>query len=245
MSEVIRKFQLLITHSFRELVLASAYLKIGHGVALNASPDASTSLVVGLGVTTEPIRLRELLIYNNEVAFGIAELFQSKAIAAWADLLNDMFAFFAEQHISGARPVAALKRRSAKLDFSSEIGIQQQLINALVNHFAFDRYADRIKTIQAVIPVAGIEHDLELIRRHVLIRHANQHHGGEVYSDLLKELGAQDLKTLDGDANEAAYAQGQRIRLHVPELNRLKSALFVVSNAWRAELATLSDGSNS
>src|SRR6266550_953856 len=95
--------------------------------------------------------LHELLPHSSAVAHGASELFQSKAIAAWADLLNVLFEMFVTAHIEGKRRYPELKKRSTRLDFSSIDDINTQVRSGLVADFAFGKYADRIRAINRIL----------------------------------------------------------------------------------------------
>jgi hypothetical protein len=182
--------------------------------------------------------LHELLPHSSAVNQGVSELFQSKAIAAWADLLNVLFERFVTAHIDGTRQFPELKKRSTRLDFSSTEDINSQVRIGLVADFAFGKYADRIQTINRILnPQGDHQPELSVIKKHVAIRNSNQHHGGRIHDDMLKDLGASNIEVLDHAGTPKLLASGQAIELYVPELDRLKGALFRITNGWKAHLA--------
>lgn len=242
MSKPIIDFQHLLTGYFRDLVLATAYLEIGSRTIAGTSENASVQLTIASDVVTEPMYLRELLPHSARVGLGIAELFQSKAMAAWADLLNALFENFVALHMEGKRQFPKFKRRTTKLDFSSPKNFKDQVREGLVTDFAFKNYRDRIQTITDVL--SSDDRQLAVIRKHVAIRNATQHHGGQVYEEMLKELGIETVELLNHASNPMALSLGQRIALYVPELDRLKKAFFLVTNQWREQLGKSADGSN-
>ncbi len=238
MSAPINSFQKLLTGYFRELVLATAYLEIGQQAIKQSSPSASVALTLADGVSTEPMFLRELQAHSSSVTFGIAELFQTKAIAAWADLLNALFEQFVEMHISGKRQFTAFKKKTTRFDFSSSEDVVTQVRLGLVADFAFAKYADRIQTIgRVLVPNAMLSQELSVVRKHVFIRNSTQHHAGQVYDEMLRELGTGSLELLNQAGHTISLNQGQSIELYVPELDRLKSSLFMITNEWRSQLA--------
>lgn len=245
MSSPIESFQRLLTGYFRELILATAYLGIGQQAIKQSPPSASIALTLGNGVTTEPMFLHELQAHSPSVAFGIAELFQTKAIAAWADLLNDLFELFVELHISGGRQFPVFKTKTTRFDFSSNEDVATQVRLGLVADFAFAKYADRVKTIGRVLtPNAMILRELLVVRKHVSIRNSTQHHSGKVYAEMLRELGSDSLELLNQGGDTVSLTQGQSIELYVTELDHLKSSLFMITNEWRSQLAAYTNGSN-
>ena len=127
MSAHIDHFQGLITSRFRELVLATAYLEIGQQATKQSPPTASVSLNLADGITTEPMFLRELQPHGASVILGVAELFQTKAIAAWTDLLNALFESFVGMHMTGKRHIPEFKKRSTRLDFGSAEDVLTQV----------------------------------------------------------------------------------------------------------------------
>ena len=237
MSQPIDDFQGLLARYFRELILATAYLELGSRLIVVSPANASIALTLSPDITTEPMYLHELLPHSSAVAHGASELFQSKAIAAWADLLNVLFEMFVSAHIEGKRQYPELKKRSTRLDFSSIDDINTQVRLGLVADFAFSKYADRIHAISRILnPESELQVQLFVIKKHVAIRNANQHHGGRIYDDMLKDFGTDRIEVLDHVGNPKLLVAGQSVELFVPELDRLKSALFCVTNPWKARL---------
>lgn len=155
MKAAIDKFQGAVSDNFRQLILAVAYLNIGSRV-INTSPtDASVELSLGKDIKTEPFYLRELLIHSSTVEEGVLELYQNKMIAAWSDLLGDLFSFFVDMHFSGIRKFHELKKRTARLDFSLETDLNEQISSALTADFAFLRYSDRLKIVDELLNPEG------------------------------------------------------------------------------------------
>lgn len=237
MSQPIDVFQGLLARYFRELILATAYLELGTGLIKASPANASIALTLSPDITTEPMYLHELLPHSSAVAHGASELFQSKAIAAWADLLNLLFEMFVIAHIEGKTQYPELKKRNTRLDFTSIDDINTQIRLGLVADFAFGKYADRIKVINQILnPQGDFQVQLFVIKKHVAIRNANQHHGGRIYDDMLKDLGTDKLEIFDHVGNPKLLAAGQLVELFLPELDRLKSALFCFTNLWKARL---------
>jgi hypothetical protein len=234
MKTAIDIFQNAISDSFRQLILAVAYLNIGAGV-INTSPaNASVELSLDKDIKTEPFYLKDLLIHGGTVEEGVFELYQNKMIAAWSDLLGDLFSNFVDMHFSGARKFYELKKRTVRLDFSLETNLNDQIGAGLTADFGFQRYAERIKIIDGLLNPDG-KHPPELatIKKHVFIRNAVQHHASRVYKDMLKELGCSKLSVLDRSADQRELDVDGLILLSVPELDTLKRGLYLVSNEWR------------
>ncbi|MGI8482373.1 MAG: hypothetical protein ACR2MF_09975 [Chthoniobacterales bacterium] len=238
MSKCINEFQGLLTNYFRDLVLATAYLKIGDQSVAVAPTTASVSLTLAHDISTEPMYLHELLPHSSAVSHGVCELFQTKTIAAWGDLLNALFERFVTLHVEGAKQYPELKKRATRVDFSSAEDFTLQVRAGLVADFAFNKYLDRIQVINRVLNTEGtFQDELSIIRKHVAIRNAIQHHSGHIYSDMLKELGCNQLSVFDHSGAQLSLIVGESIKLFVPELDYLKSALFRVTNYWRARFA--------
>lgn len=234
MKTSIDRFQVAVSSHFRQLILAVAYLRIG-GTVINRSPaNASVELSLGKSIKTEPFYLKELLPYSCSVGESILELHQNKMIAAWSDLLNDLFSSLVNLHFSGVRKFYELKKRTVRLDFTSETELNEQIRATLIADFAFQRYNDRVKITDDFLNPGG-KHLTELltIKKHVFIRNAIQHHNSRVYQDMLKELGCPRLAVLDENADEKNLGVDEQIVLTVPELDAIKRALFLVSNEWR------------
>ena len=234
MKAAIDKFQGAVSDNFRQLILAVAYLNIGTRV-INTSPtDASVELSLDKDIKTERFYLRELLIHSSTVEEGVLELYQNKMIAAWSDLLGDLFSCFVDMHFSGIRKLHELKKRTVRLDFSLETDLNEQIRTALIADFAFQRYADRLKIVDEFLNPGG-KHSAELstIKKHVFVRNAVQHHASRVYRDMLKELGCSKLAVLNGDGDQRELDVDDLILLSVPELDALKRAVYLISNEWR------------
>lgn len=239
------EFQQLLTNRFRELVLAIAYLQIGERSIISLPPVVSVSLTLADGVSTEPMSLRELQPHSGSVGLGIAELFQTKVIAAWNDLLGSMFEYFVQMHLEGRKPFPALRKRTTRVGFLDSMELGEQVRQGLVADFAFSRYADRIKIVSDVLtPSASGIRALHVIKKHVSIRNSTQHHAGRVYNDMLRELSVPSLDVLDASGRKISLREGEIINLYVPELDQLKGALFIITNQWRGNLATYTNGSS-
>jgi hypothetical protein len=234
MKTVIDRFQGAVSDSFRQLILAIAYLNIGTSV-INTSPgNASVELRLDKDIKTEPFYLKELLIHSGTVEQGVLELCQNKMVAAWSDLLGDLFSCFVDMHFSGIRKFRELKKRTVRLDFSLESDLNQQIRVALAADFAFQRYAERLKIIDGLLnPDCKHLAELTTIKKHVFIRNAVQHHAGKVYGDMLRELGCSRLTLLDGNADIRELDVDDFILLSVPELDTLKRGIYLLSNEWR------------
>src|SRR5437016_2552940 len=131
MKAAIDDFQEVLANYFRQQVMGVSYLAIGAQVVAQTSPAASIELLLDTDLKTEPLFLRELLPHRESVRQGIFELFQNKMIAAWSDLLGDLFAKHVEAHFKGGRAFAELKKRRVELDFGSGEPLEQQIITRL------------------------------------------------------------------------------------------------------------------
>jgi hypothetical protein len=238
MSDPIKKFQLSITKCFRDLVLATAYLELGQHSVKTSPENASVTLMLSPEISTEPMYLNELIPHSSAVIHGVSELFQNKAIAAWSDLLNDLFEMFVSAHIDGRKQYPSLKKRVTRLDFSSAESVSNQIRLGLVADFSFGKYAERVQIVDRILnPEGKFQSELSVIKTHVAIRNSNQHHNGQVYADMLKELGSAAIDVFDHAGKPKSFSLGQPIELYVPEMDRLKAVLFLVTNLWRNRLA--------
>lgn len=243
--EKVDEFQRLLTKQFQELVLAIAYLQIGEQSVLRMPAEASISLTLAEGLETEPMSLRELQPHSGSVGLGIAELFQTKVIAAWSDLLGDLFEYFIRMHLEGRRAFPVLQKRVTKVKLLDPQDLVEQTCRGLVEDFLFEKYAIRIKIISDVLQSSERgARALSVIRKHVFIRNSTQHHGGKVYGDMLQQLSTKTLDVLNHAGRTLSLREGEAIHLYIPELDSLKSALYLITNEWREQLATYSNGSN-
>lgn len=234
MVNTIHDFQGRLSDYSRQLTLGIAYLKIGSIVVTNSSPDASVQLLLDKDIRTESMYLRDLLVNSPSVEQGILELYQNKFVAAWSDLLNDLYAHSIRMHFEGVRQFTELKKRAPKIDFSSSSQLQDQIRMSLIADFGFDKYIERVKLLNTILnPKNRCTDELTVIKKHVFIRNAVQHHTSLIYNDMLRELGISSLQVMDVNADQITLMSGDLIRMAIPELDLLKRALFLVSNEWR------------
>ncbi|MBD8531505.1 MULTISPECIES: hypothetical protein [unclassified Massilia] len=238
MHDQIDSFQRKLTTYFRQMTLGFVFADLGK---LVENPgEIAIRLTLSKKATSEPIPLNDFIPHSGEVSAGVAELFQVRAIAAWNDLLNDLFSVFVREHLTGSRQFKAIKKRSASVDFSSSEPIQDQILRSVVTDFTFDPYKARIKSIKDLcITKLPVDDDLKIIRKHVEIRNNFQHHGGVVTQDLLDNLGSNKLELLNSTAQAFELKKGDRILLYIPELNLLKAAMYRVTIKWRNANADL------
>lgn len=233
MKSLIDNYQKHISDYFRQLTLAIAYLSIG-AKTISTSKEMVVQLTLGKDIATEPVFLKELQTYSKNVEASMLDLFQNKLISSWSDLLTDLFSYFLEQHFSQKRKFKELKKRTPKIDFSSEVDLDIQIRDGLLADFSFEKYTDRLRIINGILnPAKDCEAELSLIKKHVFIRNSIQHHEGQVYSDMMKELGLDQLQMLNKDANIINIRIGAEIQLSIPEIDSLKRALYRISNTWR------------
>jgi hypothetical protein len=173
MANPIHEFQGKIATYFRQLTLATAYVSIGSQYLEKAPSAASVSLKLSADVSTEPMHVGDLLPHKSAVAAGVSELFQMKGVAAWSDLLNDLFGQFVAAHLDGTKSFPELKRRTTRIDFSVVSDINSQLKEGLLADFAFEKYADRVRIINRILnPSSLCDAELSTIKKHVFIRNA-------------------------------------------------------------------------
>ena len=235
MKQFLDAFQGQIASNFRELILAIAYLNIGGRLLSGTNPDASVELFLDEDIRTEPLHVRELIPHTNSVAEGVLEHYQSKMVAAWSDLLAVLFAEFVRLHVAGTRHYREIGKRKTQVDFSDTTDMRVQIEQGLVAEFSFESYGKRVRTVNGVLNSEG-KHaaELSIVKKHVLIRNAVQHHSSKVYAHMLRELGSADVTVLDGNAKQKTFGLNTRIALSIPELDLLKRSLFRLSNEWRA-----------
>ncbi len=220
-------------------------MNIGASATRASRTDPSVELSLGKDIKTEPFYLSELLIHSGMVREGIHELYQNKMIAAWSDLLGDLFLCFVEMHFSGRREFHELKKRTARLDFSVKTDLTAQIKAGLISDYAFQRYNDRVKIINDILnPDCKHERELLVIKKHVLIRNSIQHHASKVYREMLSDLGCSRLEVLDKNDDVRYLDLNERIILSIPELDLIKRVLFQVSNEWRKHCGEDPDGGN-
>jgi len=235
MHDHIDKFQSKLRQYFNEMILGSAFVQLGRYVEHPEGIDIEVKLATDK--TSEPTPLADLIHHAGGVGAGVTEFFQVRAIAAWNDLLTDLFGSFVHAHLNGQKTFSSLKKRSATIDFSSQEPIVVQLHRSIVRDYSFAPYDKRLSIIKELCESSpSVVKDLKFVGKHVDIRNSLQHHGGVVTEEILKGLGSSKIELLD-DQGEVIYSKlSDRIRLYIPELNLLKSALFRITINWREAL---------
>jgi hypothetical protein len=229
MLEAIGKFQGELSSLFRDLMLGVAAFHVGLD-AMQKMPNASMCLDLSGGASSEPIWISELIANRETVRRGAIELFQSKAIAIWHDLLNEIYFVALRQHFDGVKSWPGLKVKKATFNFASGVPLAEQVRNSLAEDFAFVKYKDKFDTVKKIIVLEGVSQHFEFIRKHVEIRNAFQHHNGTMHQGGLDLLGLQKITVKDDGGDNVDVCLHGRIMLSVIEVDVLKSRLFEVTS---------------
>lgn len=229
MQEAIDNFQDALSANFRELLLGMAAFELGMR-SLQENLSGSVSILVAGGASSEPIHVSTLIHNQDTVKRGNIELFQSKAIALWNDLIVDLYTVSVCNHIDHSVRSAALKKSKVDIDFSLEILIPDQIKNALVRDFSFSNHGSKLDVIKKIFPMASYSSQLSFIKKHVEIRNSFQHHSGIMHAGGLKILGVDKISIKDDDGNDVNVCAGEKIHISVVEIDKLKSALFELSS---------------
>lgn len=230
MHSCVRDFQHRLNGLFREFILGFAAHELGMRQLVN-SPDMSVSILLSGDAYSEPIFAKELVEKQSAVQRGIAELFQSKAIAMWGDLLSDLYRECVRQHLEGTKNYDILAPRKVAFDFKSPEGLAEQLLVTLVSDFAFLDYKSRYKELVKLFSLGGYGRQASIISKHVEIRNAFQHHGGVLHAGGLRNLGLAKLVLKGDDGADFDLCVGDVIFLSSVEIDVLKSTLFEVASA--------------
>jgi hypothetical protein len=238
MHEKLNTFQRDISLYFNEMKLGVAFSAVGQYI--DKPEEIFVAQRLGPGLIEEPVPLSGLILHSHGVASGVTELFVIRAIAAWNDLLSSLFSDFVEAHLNGVKLFPKFNIKKCTFDFSSSVPIQQQVRYSIAKDFSFSPYKVRIKIIKSSIEsIVSNDDSLAVVRKFVEIRNSFQHHNGLVTADLLNELGIAKLELIDSDCNPVLLVEHEKIILTATECDNLKSALFRITNAWRASNADL------
>jgi hypothetical protein len=192
--------------------------------------SGSVSIVVAGGATSEPIHVSTLIHNQDTVKRGYIELFQSKAIALWNDLIVALYAVSVCNHIDCSMKSAALKKAKVDIDFSSEISIFDQIKSVLVKDFSFSNHGSKLDVIRKIFPMNDYSSQISFIKKHVEIRNSFQHHGGFMHAGGLKILGTDKINLKNDSGDDVTVCAGEKIHISVVEIDKLKSSLFEISS---------------
>ncbi|MGL4891333.1 MAG: hypothetical protein ACRC52_11165 [Aeromonas veronii] len=234
METILDSFQRKLALNYIEFTLATSCAKAGLELISDSPKNSEVSLYLGNGVHTEPVRFSELLPVSGDFISSTIALYQNMMIAAWNDLLHDIFNHYLSLHFKNEIILSELKKQDVKLDFSSSACIESQVQSHLQNNFSFKGYKDRVKLISGIIKCKkNISVELSVIEKHVHIRNAVQHHNGLAYPDMFKMLGVSFFTIMDGDGKDKPIHLGDKIFISVPEFDYLKRCLQLVTQYWR------------
>lgn len=238
MKSIIDHFQLKMNQNFAEFTLATSCAEAGLNLISKSNKGATVSLTLGEDLYSEPVTFGELLTASSDFLSNSIALYQNIMIAAWSDLLDEVFNYFICKHFNGELKFSSLKKQTIKLDFSLSTSMEDQIKNALINEFSFKNYTDRFKIISSILNENN-DSSLEeyIIKKHVLIRNAVQHHNGIAYSDMFKLLGETTFSVLNREGSSTNIKCGEKIYISVPEFDLLKRSLHLLTQRWRNNYA--------
>lgn len=234
MRDAIYSFQDDLGGLFRELILGLATHQFGIGL-MRGSPNEQVSVQLAHGAVSEPVSMSALIDKEAIVRRGVIELFQNKAIARWNDLLSALYCEAVSRHLRGGRVYSGLKSVRVKFDFASASDLVTQMQESIVHDFDFSDYKSRIGAVKDIFGFEGIDSELGMIKKHVEIRNAIQHHGGRIHEGGLRILGLGRLEVMGEDGSIVKLVSGDAVNISVKEVDLLKSALYVASNFVEAK----------
>ncbi|MCA1859288.1 hypothetical protein LE191_04085 [Janthinobacterium sp. HSC-3S05] len=233
----ISQFEEKISSFYSQFLLNAGYFAAGEAQLRSFPPNYSVQVTFNPNEASGKIPMAELRSHSDAVQLSISELFQIKAIAAWNDLLTELFSHYVSLHFDGT-PVPLLGAQTAKINFSASDDVSIQVKDSIIDNFSFQTYAIRISTIRKIIDsVDATKEHLAIVRKHVSIRNATQHHDGRVYEKMCSELGIAALSVLNSDGMEVKIALGEKIPIASSEINVLKSTLLKIAATWKLQLS--------
>jgi len=233
MRTIIDSFQGILSEMFAEFTLATLCIEAGLQLMSESNIEKTVNLKLANDVFTEPVSFSELASSSRDVKSKGISFYQNMMIASWSDLLNEIFVYFLDQHFSGVRNFSELKKQDIKIDYASNLKVEEQAKEALAKNFSFWSYIDRLKLINSMLnPDNEFEEEAKIIRKHVLIRNSIQHHNSQAYEDMFSQLGAAKFELLDKDGAPLSVSLGEKIYISIPELDHLKRGLHLLSQKW-------------
>jgi len=221
--------------TFRAFLCAHATIELGGGILDSIRDNVAIGAVVGLNIAIEPIPLAELKQYKASFPGVLLEVFHGKVVQTWKECLSKIFAHYVSLHLNGTRRFEELKSTDVRLDFRSDVSIDEQIRNSLVDDFDFKRYADQQKLIDGLRnPNDLYPNHLTNVHKNVLMRNALQHKGGRVDQFFLNSLGVNQIEVLGQDAQPIPLGDGDRVTLSIPEFDSFRRSTLMVCQAWRS-----------
>ena len=235
MQKYIRAFQSGLNGLFRELILGVAAHELGmQHIASDSS--MSVSILLAGGAVSEPIYASELIAKKDAVRRGVSELFQSKAIALWGDLLCDLYGDLVREHLQGGQKCDFLSSKKVNFDFKSSDSMTEQLLLSLVRDFSFQDYKSKYKEIKNFFHLDNLHRQAAVIAKHVELRNAFQHHGGVMHAGGMKNLGLGEILLKNDYGEDFSIVVGQNVHLSSVEVDILKSNLFQIASCMEVFL---------
>lgn len=238
MHRYIDDFQDKLRSYFNQMLLGSAFVQLGQ--FFKNPSEVTLTVKVAKDVTKEPRPLSDILHHASEVAAGTTELYQVRAIAAWNDLLTNIFSSYVAAHLTGQKQYPILGRAKGSIDFASNESVLEQIQKSVITDFSFLSYEKRINIIRKLCKTSPSSADqLKIIVKNVEIRNSLQHHDGRVTKELLKNIGNSKLELKNPEGERITFGEAERILLSIPDLNELHSALYRITTRWRYDNADI------
>lgn len=223
-----------VQRNFREFLLAYASIQLGGETLSDIDDHAQLEMMVGLNINIEPVPIIELKQYKTNFPDFLLEVFHSRLVQVWQDCLNAIFCHYLELHFKRVRPFTELQRKQIRLDFTTEIEVDEQIKTGLIRDFEFANYAERQRLVDQLRNRSGAQQPHLLnVHKNVQIRNAIQHRNSTVDSMALRSLGVQQIEVLDQQGNTKVLKEGDEVALSIPELDSFRRSLLIVGQTWR------------
>jgi hypothetical protein len=233
--DLINAFCESVQSTHKALVLAETCHILGEDVIETLGDDVLVTSTIGLNIEFEPIPMAELKIFKAAYPGFLAEVFHAKLVQYWHELLDRAFERCLELHMSGARQFTELGSETARINFADTTPLPAQFKESLTRDFRFWKSAEKYKLVAKVFdPSGSARNEADIVLCHVHLRNSLQHHQGLLNDFIFKEIGRTSVIVLDDTGLSKTLRQGDRVVISVPEFDRLRRALLLVAQKWRA-----------
>lgn len=147
---------------------------------------------------------------HPQVAF---ELVHGLVIQRWYEFLEEAFEAVFREHLSGARP----RDRFERVDLRLEAGDGLPLLDAVVlgagRDFSFEPAHTRLAKLAKVLGARLNPENVDLQKRHIVVRNVIEHAGGVLRPDDLRLLGVASIELINEHHAPAEFRAGDRVVL--------------------------------
>lgn len=185
------------------------------------NPTATLRMTTSVGkVATRPYLQGDavkVLRAHPQVAF---ELVHGLVIQQWYEFLQESFEAAFRGHLSGARPRDRFERVDLRLEASDGLPLLEAVVAGAGRDFSFEPAHTRLPKLAKVLGAKLNSENVDLQKRHIVVRNVIEHAGGVLRADDLRLLGVTSIQLLNEHHAPAEFRAGDRVVLTLWEALR-------------------------